>query len=46
MPELILYLASASPRRQELLRQVGIGFEILPSSIVERRAPPESPADA
>lgn len=45
MPELILYLASASPRRQELLRQVGIGFEILPSSIVERRAPTESPAD-
>lgn len=45
MPELILYLASASPRRQELLRQAGIGFEILPSGIVERRAPMESPAD-
>ena len=45
MPELILYLASASPRRQELLRQVGIGFEVLPSTIVERRAPAESPAD-
>lgn len=45
MPELILYLASASPRRQELLRQLGIGFEILPSSIVERRALSESPAD-
>lgn len=45
MPELILYLASASPRRQELLRQLGIGFEVLPSTIVERRAPAESPAD-
>lgn len=45
MPELTLYLASASPRRQELLRQVGIGFEVLPSTIVERRAPDESPAN-
>lgn len=45
MPELTLYLASASPRRQELLRQVGIGFEVLPSNIVERRAPEETPAD-
>lgn len=45
MPELILYLASASPRRQELLRQLGIGFEVLPSTIVERRAPAESPVD-
>lgn len=45
MPELILYLASASPRRQELLRQVGIGFEVLPSTIVECRAPAESPTD-
>lgn len=41
----MIYLASASPRRQELLRQVGIGFEVLPSQIVERRAPGESPVD-
>ena len=25
----VLYLASRSPRRQELLRQLGIGFELL-----------------
>ena len=25
----LLYLASASPRRQELLRQIGVGFELL-----------------
>ena len=41
----MIYLASASPRRQELLRQVGIGFEVLPSQIVELRAPGESPVD-
>lgn len=30
-----LYLASASPRRKDLLRQVGISFKTLPSSIEE-----------
>jgi septum formation protein len=33
----MLYLASASPRRAELLRQVGIEFRVLPSGIEERR---------
>lgn len=41
----MIYLASASPRRQELLRQVGLGFEALPSLIMERRIPGESPVD-
>lgn len=30
MPSSFLYLASKSPRRQELLRQIGIGFHLLP----------------
>jgi septum formation protein len=38
-----IYLASASPRRQELLRQIGIGFEVLPSNVLETRAPGEAP---
>lgn len=41
----MLYLASASPRRQELLRQVGIAFEAMPSGIEEARRPGESPRD-
>jgi MAF protein len=32
----MLILASASPRRQELLRNAGISFEVLPADIVER----------
>lgn len=39
----MLYLASASPRRQELLRQAGIAFEAFPSGIEESRQPGESP---
>jgi septum formation protein len=42
-PETIIYLASASPRRQELLRQIGIPFEVVPSNLVEVRHPHESP---
>ena len=30
-----IYLASASPRRKELLRQVGIPFKVMPSMIEE-----------
>lgn len=40
----MIYLASASPRRQELLRQMGIGFEVLAAGIEESRRPEESPA--
>ncbi len=40
-----IYLASASPRRQELLRQLGVEFDVMPSNILEVRAPGESPAE-
>ena len=33
-----LYLASRSPRRRELLRQIGVGFELLPLREREGRA--------
>jgi septum formation protein len=38
-------LASASPRRRELLRQIGIAHTVHPAGIDERRAPGEAPAD-
>jgi septum formation protein len=41
----MIYLASASPRRQELLRQLGVEFEAIPSNILEVRQSGESPAD-
>jgi len=40
-----LYLASRSPRRQELLRQVGLRFEVVAADVDERRQPGQSPAD-
>ncbi|MCR4300137.1 MAG: Maf family nucleotide pyrophosphatase [Sulfuricaulis sp.] len=40
-----IYLASASPRRQELLRQLDIEFDVMPSNILEVREPGESPAE-
>ncbi len=40
-----IYLASASPRRQELLRQIGLGFEAMPSDLDEVPQPGERPAD-
>jgi septum formation protein len=41
----MIYLASASPRRRELLRQLGVEFEAMPSNILEVRQAEESPAD-
>jgi septum formation protein len=41
----MIYLASASPRRQELLRQLGLAFEVVPSGIEEARQPAEAAAD-
>ena len=41
----MIYLASASPRRRELLQQLAIEFEVLPSNILEVRQSGESPAD-
>ncbi|KNC07500.1 septum formation inhibitor Maf [Klebsiella sp. RIT-PI-d] len=38
-----LYLASGSPRRQELLNQLGVSFERLVPGIEEQRQPDESP---
>ena len=38
-----IYLASRSPRRAELLHQMGIDFDILPSDIDESILPNESP---
>jgi len=40
-----VYLASASPRRSELLRQIGVPFEVRPAEIAETQAAGE-PADA
>lgn len=40
----MLVLASASPRRSELLRQVGIPFTVHPAQISEQLAPGETPA--
>ncbi|HEY6075112.1 MAG TPA: Maf family protein, partial [Anaerolineales bacterium] len=38
-----LILASASPRRRELLRSIGVPFRVIPSRIEEVRLPEESP---
>lgn len=38
-----VYLASASPRRSELLRQIGAPFRVLAGSIDERPRPGEAP---
>ncbi|MGB4475095.1 MAG: Maf family protein [Bacillota bacterium] len=37
-------LGSASPRRADLLRQIGLSFDILPSQVVEDILPGEDPA--
>lgn len=44
-PGLQFHLASASPRRQELLRQLGLRFDVRPADIVEVALPGEAPAD-
>jgi len=38
----MLVLASASPRRQELLRNAGIAFEVVPANIPENSVPGEA----
>lgn len=40
-----LYLASQSPRRQDLLRQVGVRFALVPAEVEEIPAPGQEPAD-
>lgn len=41
----MLYLASASPRRQALLRQLGVGFRVIVSGVEEEPGVRESPGD-
>jgi len=38
-------LASASPRRRELLQQIGVGFRVVVADIEEKPYPQESPRD-
>jgi septum formation protein len=38
-----VYLASASPRRSELLRQIGVPFRVRPAAIPEEWLPQEAP---
>ena len=45
MPVVHLYLASASPRRRELLRQIGVAYRRLPVEVDETPLPGESPGD-
>ena len=40
-----IILASASPRRTELLKQIGLNFEVVPSNISEDIAETNAPAD-
>ena len=40
-----IVLASTSPRRQELLKQVGIRFEVVPSNVSEDFDPALTPRD-
>ena len=40
-----IILASASPRRAELLRQIRVEFELLPGQVEERPHPDEAPGD-
>ena len=41
----MLYLASQSPRRRELLARLGIDFRVLDVAVVECRLPHETPTD-
>lgn len=43
--EISVYLASASPRRGELLDQIGVRYQRLPVDVAEHRQPGESPRD-
>ncbi len=41
----LLGLTSKSPRRRELLRQLGVAFELVEADVPEQRAPAETPED-
>ena len=40
-----VFLASQSPRRRELLKQIGVRFDLLDVDVPEQREPGESPQD-
>jgi len=40
-----LVLASASPRRRELLQQIGLEFQVIPSCAAEEKLPGETPEE-
>ena len=40
-----IVLASSSPRRRELLRQIGVAFQVIPADVDEAVLPAERPAD-
>ena len=40
-----IILASSSPRRADLLKTIGVSFELVPSGINERPHQDEAPAD-
>jgi septum formation protein len=44
MPPLLI-LASASPRRRELLAGLGVPFEVMPAEVVEHESPDSDPRD-
>jgi septum formation protein len=44
MPAEFLYLASGSPRRRELLQQIGVSFRVLGTGVDETTLPDEAPA--
>ncbi len=43
-PTVRIYLASASPRRRELLRQIGVAYRLLPVVVDETPVPDEPPS--
>lgn len=45
MPADFIYLASQSPRRAELLRQLGLGFEVVTAPVDESLKPGETAED-
>jgi septum formation protein len=45
MAAALVILASASPRRTELLQQIGVAHRVVPAHIDERRAAGETPGD-
>ena len=44
-PEGFIYLASGSPRRRELLQQIGVSFRVIGADLDETAFRDESPVD-